>query len=324
VIATAAQPPQAAQVQRIAMIGFTVSDLKRSVAFYEHVLGFRQIAETEVAGAAYDRLNGTSACKMRIAHLKLGEQIFELTEHRSGQGRPIPRHWRANDHWFQHIAIVVGDMEQAYERVCCHDVRQISVEPQTIPEWNVGAAGVKAVKFLDPDNHPLEMLWFPPDKGNACWHQPTDRLFRGIDHTAITVSDTEQSLKFYRDLLGLKVGFQGVNSGITQERLDGVAEPQVRITTLLPEISPPAIEFLHYEKPGGGSPLPPDSSVVDLWHWQTSLVVDDVVAVTDTLRASGVRFISLEVVTVPDLELGFSLATMVRDPDGHAMRLVQQ
>ncbi len=40
-----------AQVKRLAMIGFTVSDMERSIAFYEKVLGFEKIAETQVAGA---------------------------------------------------------------------------------------------------------------------------------------------------------------------------------------------------------------------------------------------------------------------------------
>jgi catechol 2,3-dioxygenase-like lactoylglutathione lyase family enzyme len=314
----------ATQVQRIALIGFTVSDLDRTVAFFEHVLGFRQIAEIEIAGAAYDTLNGLSGCKMRIARLELGAQTVEFTEHLSRRGRTIPLQWRANDHWFQHIAIVVSDMAKAYDRVRRHGVRQISVEPQTIPEWNVGAAGVQAVKLLDPDNHPLELLGFPPDKGHPCWHEATDRLFRGIDHTAITVSDTERSLKFYRDLLGLEVAFQGINSGITQELLDGVPEPQVRISTLVPKTSPPAIEFLHYQNPGGGSPVPADSSPADLWHWEITVVVENVAAAAEQLRAAGVRFMSSAVAAIPDPELGFSQAVMVLDPDHHAVRLVQK
>ena len=39
----------------------------------------------------------------------------------------------------------------------------------------------------------------PPDKGNPKWHRGRDRLFLGIDHTAIVISDTEASLRFYRD-----------------------------------------------------------------------------------------------------------------------------
>jgi catechol 2,3-dioxygenase-like lactoylglutathione lyase family enzyme len=188
----------------------------------------------------------------------------------------------------------------------------------------VPAAGIKAIKFRDPDNHDLELLYFPQGKGSAHWHQPTNRLFLGIDHTAITVSNTEQSLKFYRDLLGLKISGGSLNTGITQERLDGVFNARVRVTAVAPETSPPHVEFLQYETPPGGRPMPIDTKATDLWHWQTSLVVEDVAAAAQGLRAAGVRFVSPDVVTVPNPALGFSRAIMVMDPDGHAMRLVQR
>ena len=35
--------------------------------------------------------------------------------------------------------------------------------------------------------------------------RPAHRLFLGIAHTAMAVRDTEASLMFYRDILGLKV-----------------------------------------------------------------------------------------------------------------------
>ncbi|MFY9733741.1 MAG: VOC family protein [Rhodoplanes sp.] len=306
------------------MIGFTVSDMERAVDFYERVLGFKKVAETQVTGEAYDTLSGVLASNMRIAHLRLGEQTVELTEYLSHEGRPIPVPWRSNDHWFQHFAIVVSDMEKAYEQLRRHRVGQISIEPQTIPESNVAAAGIIALKFCDPDNHALELIWFPADKGSEHWRRPTDRLFLGIDHTAITVSNTEQSLSFYRDLLGLNLGGASLNTGITQERLDAVVNPRVRVTAVMPEKSPPFIEFLHYESPSDGRPFPLDTNSADLWHWQTSLVVEDAAAAAKALRTAGVRFVSPDVVTVPNSKLGFSRAIMVRDPDGHAMRLVQR
>ena len=314
----------AAKVLEIAMIGFTVSDMERAVDFYERVLGFKKVAETQVTGEAYDTLSGVLASNMRIVHLRLGEQTVELTEYLSHKGRPIPMPWRGNDLWFQHAAIVVSDMEKAYEQLRRHRVGQISIEPQTIPETNVAAAGIIALKFCDPDNHALELIWFPADKGSEHWRRPTDRLFLGIDHTAITVSDSEQSLSFYRDLLGLNLGGASLNTGITQERLDAVVNPRVRVTAVMPEKSPPFIEFLHYESPSDGRPFPRDTNSADLWHWQTSLVVEDVDAAAKALRAAGVRFVSPDVVTVPNSQLGFSRAIMVRDPDTHAMRLVQR
>lgn len=314
----------AVKVREIATFGFTVSDMARAVHFYEEVLGFEKIAETEIAGDAYDALSGVTASGARIAHLRLGEQIVEMTEYLSHRGRPIPVPWRGNDLWFQHVAIVVSDMEKAYEQLRRHRVGQISLEPQTIPETNVAAAGIMALKFCDPDGHALELIWFPAGKGSERWRRPAGRLFRGIDHTAISVSNTEQSLAFYRDLLGLTLGGATVNTGIVQERLDGVINPRVRVTAVMPEKSPPFVEFLHYEVPSDARPIPGDTTAVDLWHWQTSLVVDDVAAAAKALRAAGVRFVSSDVVDVPNKALGFARAVMVTDPDGHAVRLVQR
>src|SRR5438094_518151 len=83
--------------------------------------------------------------------------------------------------------------------------RRASTGPQLLPRTIPGAAGIRAFYFRDPDGHPLEVLQFPRDKGDPKWHAPSDRLFLGIDHTAIVVSDTRTSLAFYRDLLGFRV-----------------------------------------------------------------------------------------------------------------------
>lgn len=311
-------------VKRVAMIGFTVSDMERSVAFYERVLNFEKVDEVEVTGAAYNTLSGVFGSNVRVVHMRLGDQTLELTQYVSPpDGRPIPVPSHSNDLWFEHMAIVVSDMEKAYDVLRKNHVRQISPEPQTIPASNVPAAGIKALKFRDPDNHDLELIYFPKGKGNARWHQPTNRLFLGIDHTAITISNTEQSLKFYRDLLGFKVGGVSLNTGITQEQLDNVFGARVLVTPVDPATFPPHIEFLQYETPPGGRPMPLDSAANDLWHWQPTLVVDDVEAAANTLRAAGVRFVSPNVVDAPP-GLGFSRGVMVLDPDGHVMRLVQE
>jgi catechol 2,3-dioxygenase-like lactoylglutathione lyase family enzyme len=311
-------------IERVAMIGFTVGDMDRSVAFYSDVLGFEKVADFRVNGPPYDQLEGVFGANMRIVHLKLGEQIIELTQYVSPpDGRPIPVPSRSNDLWFEHMAIVVSDMAKAYQVLQRHQVRQISPDPQTIPPSNVPAAGIKVLKFRDPDHHDLELLWFPPGKGAPRWHQAGGRLFLGIDHTALTVSDTGASLAFYRDLLGMKVVGRSLNTGPTQAYLDNVFGARVRVTAVSPPDEPPHVEFLDYETPPGGRPMPLDTGANDIWHWQTSLVVGDVQAAADALRAAGVRFVSPDVIALPDPGLGFSKAITVLDPDGHAMRLVQ-
>ena len=143
----------------------------------------------------------------------------------------------------------------------------------------------------------------------------------------MTVRSTEKGVTFYRDLLGLEVGGVTLNTGSTQEVLDDLLNDTCHITEMVPVSAPPHIEFLDYETPSGGRPMPADARANDLWHWQTTLVTKDIQAVTDRLRRAGVHFVSPDVVSIPleaQAHLGFKKALMVLDPNGHAIRLIEE
>ncbi|BFU95643.1 MAG: hypothetical protein NTNFB02_23650 [Nitrospira sp.] len=316
----AAEPPVI--VQAVASIGFTVSDMERSVAFYRDVLTFEPVSDVEVDGPEYDQLYGIFGVRARVVRMQLGKQQIELTQFISPPDlRQIPMPSYSHDLWFQHFAIVVRDMEAAWSELRRHYVRQISPRPQTIPNSNPPAAGIKAIKFRDPDGHNLELLWFPDGKGNPIWKNPGSNLFLGIDHTAMTVRSTESSAKFYRDLLGMTVAEGTINMGTTQQYLDSLPGARTRVTGLGSKLGQPGLEFLEYELPAAGRPFPTDSRPTDLWHWQTTLVVSDVEAAAVTLRDMA-PFVSIGVVTVPDKSLGFAKRLLIRDPDGHALQLL--
>lgn len=309
-------------VQSVASIGFTVSDMDRSIAFYRDVLTFKPMSDMEVDGPEYDQLWGIFGVRARVVKLQLGEQQLELTQFLAPPDvRPVPVPSYSNDLWFQHIAIVVRDMDRAWGQLRTHHVRQISPRPQTIPISNPAAAGIKAIKFRDPDGHNLELLWFPEDKGNPRWKMSGTNLFLGIDHTAMTVRSTESSTKFYRDLLGMTVAGGTLNMGTTQQYLDSLPGARTRVTGLAPKMGPPGLEFLEYELPTAGRPFPTDTHPTDLWHWQTTLVVSDIEAAAAQVHGMG-QMISSGVVTLPDKGLGFTKGFLVRDSDGHAVQIV--
>ncbi|WHZ24805.1 MAG: hypothetical protein OJF47_003917 [Nitrospira sp.] len=311
-----------AAVQHIATIGFTVADMDRSIAFYRDVLTFKPVGDVEVDGPEYDQLWGVFGARARVVRMQLGEQQLELTEFLSPPDvRPIPVPSYSNDLWFQHIAIVVRDMEAAWARLRKYHVRQISPRPQTIPASNAVAAGIKAIKFRDPDGHSLELLWFPEGKGHSRWHAAGAELFLGIDHTAMTVRSTENSAKFYRDLLGMTVAGGTLNMGVTQQYLDSLPGARTRVTGFTPKTTPPGLEFLEYELPTAGRPFPTDSHPTDLWHWRTTLVVSDIETAAAALKDTA-QFLSSGVVLLPDKSLGFMKGLLVRDPDGHVLQLV--
>ena len=95
-------------------------------------------------------------------------------------------------------------------------------------------------------------------------------LFLGIDHTAIVVDDTNASLRFYRDTLGLQVAGESENYDVEQEHLNNVFGARLRITRASRAGTGPGIELLEYLAPRDGRPAPPDLQANDIAHWQTT------------------------------------------------------
>jgi catechol 2,3-dioxygenase-like lactoylglutathione lyase family enzyme len=299
-------------------IGMTVSDIDRSLDFYTHVLHFSKLSGEEFAGENIEHLKGVFGVRIRVARLQLGDEQIELTQYLAPQGRPLPIDSRSNDRWFQHIAIIVRDMDAAYAWLRENKIQFASSGPQTLPAWNKNAGGIKAFYFRDPDNHVLEVLWFPEGKGLAKWHKAGSDLFMGIDHTAIVVGSTETSLHFYRDLLGLRVAGESENYGTEQEHLNNVFGARLRITSLRAD-SGPGIEFLEYLAPRDGRPIPSDLHANDLAHWETELITrQPAQSWANVLRNA--EHVSSH---VEELNIAGDAASefIVKDPDGHAVTL---
>ena len=312
-----------ALVDGVDAIGITVSDMDRAVDFYSKVLTFEKVSDTEVAGENYEHLEGVFGLRMRVVRMRLGDEFIELTEYLAPKGRPIPVDSRSNDRWFQHIAIIVSDMDKAYARLRQNKVEHASSGPQRLPDWNKNAAGISAFYFKDPDGHPVEVLRFPADKGADQWHRPSDKLFLGIDHTAIVVSDTDASVKFYRDLLGMHVAGESENYGTEQEHLNNVFGAHLRITALR-GASGPGIELLEYLSPRDGRPFPSDEQANDVVHRHTVLLTRGADVAARQLRSGRVNFVSSGVIANQTGQLRFSKAFLVRDPDGHAIEIEEK
>jgi catechol 2,3-dioxygenase-like lactoylglutathione lyase family enzyme len=313
--------PKAIAAQAVAMVGLTVSDMDRSVAFYTTVLDFVVETDDELAGEPIETLHGVVGARIRVVRLRVGEERLQLTEYLVPKGRSAPADSRSNDRWFQHVAIIVSDMDRAYARLRRHRVQRVSSAPQTLPATIPAAAGIRAFYFRDPDGHPLEILEFPAGKGDPRW-QRSDALFLGIDHTAIVVEDTERSLAFYREVLGFRVAGESLNFGPEQEHLNSVPGARLRITGLRAQAGP-GVEFLEYLEPDDGRPFPADERANDLVHWQTTIFVPDANTAASAVRRGQFRLISPGAVTLPDTSLGFRRGVRVRDPDGHVLQLVQ-
>jgi catechol 2,3-dioxygenase-like lactoylglutathione lyase family enzyme len=307
-------------VIRIGRISFTASDAERLGAFYQQAFGFEVMEIEHHCSADFARLTGVEGAQARALPLRLGEQTIELLAF-TKPGAPYPADITCDDPRFQHIAIVVADMEAAYLRLCaCKGWTAITrPAPQRLP---ASSGGVTAFKFRDPEGHPLELLAFPPDNVPPRWRRAPHRRGSclGIDHSAIVVSDTAPSVAFYQQVLGFSVAGGSLNHGPEQEQLDAVTGVVVEVTALDPGTeNPPHLELLCYRSARAPRGVPEvRSNSNDIAATRLVLDVDDMAVVERRLAAACVRFISKGIVALRDNRP----ALLIRDPDGHAVLLL--
>ncbi|MGF1524623.1 MAG: VOC family protein [Leptolyngbyaceae cyanobacterium] len=309
------------KIQAIRAIALTVADIDTAQNFYTQALGFKTIQDLTLEAATYSQLAPSTSGPVRILTLQLGDEQVELIQYLELKAKPIPRDSQSNDLWFQDMAIVVSDMDRAYEHLRSFAITPISDGPQTLPADKSMAGGVKAFKFRDGDYHSLEILGFPEGKGKDKWHKPNQDLFLGIDHSAIAIADSQESLGFYRDLLGMEVADSGVNQGETQALLDGLPVAEVHINSLQPVQASMGIELLDYVKPGTGRAIPDDWTMSDLAHRHLLLETDPLETVFEVLKQQGVRIVSSQIVNFPSA-YPYRQGCLILDPNGNALVLV--
>lgn len=310
------QPFEKPPVDAVISYSTTVEDIERSTQFYTKILSFKKVADFFVSGKAYDKLYDLDNVRIRVVRLRLGLETLNLMQFEKPKGRSIPSDAKSNDQMFQHIAIVVSDINKAYGILLKNGVTSISQEPQKLPEWNQNASGIQSFYFKDPDGHSLEIIEFPPGKGNPHWQQSRGRIFLGIDHSAIGVKNTRKSLEFYKSILGLKVTGESFNYGPEQEKLSNVKEAKLLITSLHAERGP-GIELLDYISPTTGNDMPSNTKANDLWYWQIRLEAPQLSKLHKTLIEANVHTNGILTFTSPYLD--YDEAFLATDPDGHAL-----
>jgi catechol 2,3-dioxygenase-like lactoylglutathione lyase family enzyme len=279
-------PPQLRRLVRITLI---TAALARLTDFYLEAFGCTLLgiddwhgaereAETEIAGGA------------RRALLGLGAERIELLQF-DRPGAAYPPALAASDRRFQHCALVVTDIEAAFQQLSRSSGWSAisSAGPQRLPD---NSGGVSAFKFRDPEGHPLELLAFAPERLPRKWRdRAAQGLFLGLDHSAISVADSARSIAFYESL-GLELLDGSHNRGPEQARLDGLAAPDVEVSALgLPE-GGAHLELLCYR---GAAP---DGAVAGAHDIAATRLVFDAAAAAD---APG---------------------RCLRDPDGHRLVLL--
>jgi catechol 2,3-dioxygenase-like lactoylglutathione lyase family enzyme len=299
---------QAGLIDRITLI---VSDLDRAEDDYVRTFG----CSVEQRGRIDPALTGVlciSRARGRRSLLRLGRERIELLEFTDMAGRPYPPDSTSTDLWFQHMAIIVNDMTYAHQRVTANRrFRPISRNgPVRLPE---NSGGVIAFKFRDHDGHPLELLAFPEGRATGEWRNAAGAgLFLGIDHTAIAVSDSAKSTKFFSSVFGFRVGTRTENRGYEQDDLDDVNDVQVSVTRLAPDLPAPRLELLRYHA-GPRRPIPTDTASNDIVATHSAVRVASLDTTAAALARRGTPLADHDFMTL----CGGMRAALVTGPDGH-------
>lgn len=115
-----------------------------------------------------------------------------------------------------------------------------------------------------------------------------------IWHVGLTVSDLDDAVRFYRDLLGFELSVRRMVDPALAPALSGIPDAEIEIAFLdVPGSELPGgghhLELVHYHHPirsGAASHV----SVPGAPH--LAIVVEDAAAAYDELRAAGVEFVS--------------------------------
>jgi glyoxylase I family protein len=139
------------------------------------------------------------------------------------------------------------------------------------------------------------------------------------DHTGITVSDIERSLRFWRDVLGFELSHRAHQKGELAEQITGVPGAEILIAVV--KARGHKIELLEYRAPADRRERS-DLRPCDLGHVHVALTVDNLDAVLETISASGWKAAGEPQTLTVGPNAGRRVI-YVHDPDGTTIEFMQ-
>jgi catechol 2,3-dioxygenase-like lactoylglutathione lyase family enzyme len=172
----------------LAHVAFRVSDMERTSAFYESLLGYEEPFSLKDS-------NG----KITLAFVKVNDlQYVELFQ---GDARSQGQ--------FDHFALYTDDLTAMRAYLSAQKV-------PIVEDIHQGRIGNSFLTIRDPDGHPVEILQYSKTSLTARSQgkfMPAGRVSSHITHVGILVSSVGSAMKFYRDMLGFREFLRGTGGG---------------------------------------------------------------------------------------------------------------
>jgi len=142
-------------------------------------------------------------------------------------------------------------------------------------------------------------------------------VITGVRHTGIVVTDMEKALRFYRDLLGLKVARDFKEEGDYIDSISGLSGVRLRMVKLTAD-NGTMVELLQYLSHPREACDNPQICYIGCSH--IAFTVDDIDKEYARLSKNGVKFNCPPYIS-PD---GYAKVTFCHDPDGTSIELVEE
>jgi lactoylglutathione lyase len=143
----------------------------------------------------------------------------------------------------------------------------------------------------------------------------------GFFHTGVTVSNMEQSLRFYRDVLGLEIISDGQTGGPAAQRIWAIDPGDVRVVFLRVPGSDAVIELFDFQ---GVERHAASSRPCDYGAGHFCLFTDDAEGLHARALEAGFRSRSGEVVTIDRGARAGARVVYLIDPDGYHVELYEK
>jgi catechol 2,3-dioxygenase-like lactoylglutathione lyase family enzyme len=139
--------------------GITVSNLERSLEFWQNVLGFEFSHRAHQAGEMAEQITGVKGAELKLAVVKApGGHKIELLEYLAPPDRKKHGDLRPCDVGHVHVAFTVDNLEPRLEKIAASGWKAAG-KPQTL---NYGPnAGKHVIYVRDPDGTTIEFMQIP-------------------------------------------------------------------------------------------------------------------------------------------------------------------
>jgi catechol 2,3-dioxygenase-like lactoylglutathione lyase family enzyme len=285
-----------------------VGNLDTSLAFYKDVLGLEPANSMPWGNTpSIMQIGGTPGAQSRMAALKVpGSQLgVELIEYKDVDRKP--QHARFQDPGAANLALQVRDLSAIVPKIVPAGGKILT--PRGEP---AALNGNKYVFVQDPDGFVVEIAQIGQPTATA---PKTGNILGGAFEA--TIANSEESVKFYNDLLGLGMtlgaSFNDNQAMAATAGTPGASFRQSSATIPGTTVKMTLIEFKNIDRrPLTGRTQDPGTAILQLR-------VRDVTAVTAKMKAAGARVITTG--GAPVDVFGNKIA-IVRDPNNLLLELM--